>query len=146
MTSVKEVPLSGDRHVALLMGLVFGQLQRTFAEDQEWTGVRQSHLRVISLVPAAGISVTDLARRAGMTKQGCGQFVTKLVARGLLRTQAEPEDRRVRWVRRTDLGHRTLGAATARILEIEDAWAGSVGRARYATFRSVLEELAIRPG
>lgn len=145
MTFVKDDPPPHERHVALLMGLVFGQLQRTFAEDKEWTGVRQSHLRVISLVPPAGVSVTDLARRAGMTKQGCGQFVTKLVDRGLLRTEADPEDRRVRWVRRTDLGERTIAAATARILEIEGDWADAVGRDRYTTFRSVLEELAQPP-
>lgn len=145
MTDVKEIPPTPERHVALLMGLLFGRVQRSFAEE-DWNGLRQSHLRVISLVPPAGISVTDLGRRAGMTKQGCGQFVTKLVERGLLRTEADPDDRRVRWVRRTDEGQRTVETATAHILQLEDAWADSVGRDRYRTFRTVLEELALRPG
>jgi len=142
MTSVKHLPPRSERHVPLLMGLVFGRIQRAFAAE-DWNGLRPSHLRVVSLVPPVGISVTDLARRTGMTKQGCGQFVTRLVQRGLLRTEADPEDRRVRWVRRTEEGQRTLEAATARILALEGEWADAVGHDRYRTFRAVLEELAL---
>ena len=43
---------------------------------------RPSHHRVIGRVPPEGITVTDLAERVGMTKQGIGQFVTQLTESG----------------------------------------------------------------
>jgi DNA-binding MarR family transcriptional regulator len=138
MTSVKP----RDPHVLVLFGRLFGEARDTFA-TQEWGGPRASHLRLIELVLDEGISVTDLARRAGMSKQACGQFVTQLVAAGHLRVEADPADRRVRRVHRTPLGEQTLAEAIERIARIEAAWADRVGPDRYRTFRAVLEELAL---
>ena len=142
MTTVKGIPQE-EWQVPLLMGLLFREVSETFAAE-DWKGLRQSHFRVISGVPEGGISVTELAERLGMTKQGCGQFVTQLEESGHLRTDADPDDRRVRRVHRTPKGHRTIAAVTARILEIEGEWSEIVGERRYRTFRRVLEELALR--
>jgi DNA-binding MarR family transcriptional regulator len=142
MTNVKGIPQE-EWQVPLLMGLLFREVSETFAAE-DWKGLRQSHFRVISGVQEGGISVTELAERLGMTKQGCGQFVTQLEARGHLRTDADPDDRRVRRVHRTPKGQRTIAAVTARILEIEGEWSEIVGDRRYRTFRKVLEELALR--
>ena len=143
MTTVKEQIPQDELQVALLMGLLFREITQTFA-DEDWAGLRQSHFRVISAVPEGGISVTELGERLGMSKQGCGQFVTQLEQAGHLRTEADPADRRVRRVHRTPLGHETIAAVTARMLRLEDDWAGIVGERRYRTFRAVLEELALR--
>jgi DNA-binding MarR family transcriptional regulator len=97
---------------------------------------------VLSSVPPEGISVTDLARRVGMTKQGCGQFVTVLVESGYLAVETQQDDRCVRLVRRTASGMRATRAARERVLELEDAWAAQVGPERYRVFREVLEEVA----
>src|SRR3954453_21455986 len=113
MSSVKRVVPDEERQVPLLMGLIFREVSRTFAAE-DWDGLRQSHFRVISSVPPEGISVTELAERVGMTKQGCGQFVTGLVDSGHLRVEPDPSDRRVRRVRRTSKGHRTVAAVTER--------------------------------
>jgi DNA-binding MarR family transcriptional regulator len=142
MSLVKRVVPPEERQVPLMMGLLFREVSRTFA-DEDWGGLRQSHFRVLSSVPAEGISVTDLAERLGMTKQGCGQFVSSLVASGHLRVTQDPADRRVRLVRRTAKGGRTVAAFTERILAIEEDWAAQVGERRYRTFRRVLEELAV---
>ena len=99
---------------------------------------------MISGVPEQGISVTELGERLGMTKQGCGQFVTQLEQTGHLRAEADPDDRRVRRVHRTALGHETIDAVTARMLRLEEGWADLVGERRYRTFRAVLEEIALR--
>ena len=142
MSVVKGVP-EEEWQVPLLMGRLFREVSETFAAE-DWKGLRQSHFRVISGVPDGGISVTELAERLGMTKQGCGQFVTQLEESGHLRTDADPDDRRVRRVHRTPKGHRTIAAVTTRILEIEGEWSDIVGERRYRTFRRVLEELALR--
>lgn len=139
MTSVKGFPAE-ELHVPLLMGLLFREVRDVFA-DEDWDGLRQSHFRVISAVPPEGINVTDLGERVGMTKQGCGQFVTTLVASGHLRVEQDLADRRIRWVRRTPEGSRTIAAVTRRMLLIEQGWAERVGECRYRTFRSVLEEI-----
>ena len=137
MSSVKGYP-EEELHASLLMGLLFRQVRAVFAAE-DWSGLRQSHFRVISSVPPEGISVTDLGERLAMSKQGCGQFVTSLVDSGHLRVEQGETDRRVRWVRRTPKGNRTLTRVTARMLEIEEDWAERVGERRYRTFRRVLE-------
>lgn len=144
MTSVKPVFRPDELHVPLLMGLLFREVHGVFAAE-DWGGLRQSHFRVLAAVPEGGISVTDLGQWVGMTKQGCGQFVTRLVETGHLATEPDPDDRRVRLVRRTPQGDKTVAAVTARNLEIEAEWARIVGERRYRTFRRVLEELALRP-
>lgn len=143
MTRVKGDIPAEELQVALLMGLLFREISETFA-GEDWQGLRQSHFRVISAVPPGGISVTELGERLGMTKQGCGQFVTQLEASGHLRTEAIPADRRVRRVHRTALGERTIAAVTERMLRIEGEWAQLVGERRYRSFRRVLEDLALR--
>ncbi|MET0839820.1 MAG: MarR family transcriptional regulator [Marmoricola sp.] len=142
MSSVKAVYPREELQVPLLMGLLFREVSTTMAAE-EWGGLRQSHFRVISSVPPEGISVTELAERVGMTKQGCGQFVTTLVGSGHLKVEQDRTDRRVRRVRRTPKGNRTIVSVTDRILAIEDDWASRVGERRYRTFRRVLEELAL---
>jgi DNA-binding MarR family transcriptional regulator len=142
MSSVKAYFPSEELQVPLLMGLLFREVSATFA-GESWDGLRLSHFRVISAVPPDGINVTDLAERVGMSKQGCGQFVTSLAGSGHLRVEQDPADRRVRRVRRTAKGRRTIAAVTDRILAIEDDWSARVGERRYRTFRRVLEELAL---
>ena len=143
MSSVKRTFPGEERQVAMLMGLLLREVSSTFAAEN-WDGLRQSHFRVITSVPTEGISVTDLAERVGMTKQGCGQFVTSLVGSGHLRVEPEPTDRRVRRVRRTTKGERTIAAVTQRVLRIEQDWADRVGERRYRAFRTVLEDLALQ--
>lgn len=131
-----------DLHAPMLMGLLFRQVSATFAAEN-WRGLRQSHFRVMSCVPREGISITDLADRVGMTKQGCGQFVTSLSESGHLVVETDPADRRTRVVKRTALGRRVVKQVIARNLRIEQEWAQRVGSKRYAEFRHVLEELAL---
>lgn len=140
MTSVNHDVAAEEQHVPMLMGLLLNDVRAAFAAE-DWGGLRQSHFRVMTSVPAEGISITELGERVGMSKQGCGQFVSQLVETGHLKVATDPGDRRTRIVMRTPLGHRTVRRVTARILRIEAEWAERVGSRRYATFRRVLEEL-----
>lgn len=130
-------------HVPVLMGQLFRRVSEVF-DGEDWHGLRQSHLRVLSGVPPQGISITDLAQRVAMTKQGCGQLVSGLVECGDLRIEASPSDGRVRLVRRTRQGARTYAAVVRRIHAVEREWAEEVGEQRYRVFREVLEEVALR--
>jgi DNA-binding MarR family transcriptional regulator len=142
MTFVKAEFGPDQTHVPLLMGLLFREVHQIF-DSEDWGGLRQSHFRVVSSVPDGGVSITELAERVRMTKQGCGQFVTQLVETGHLTVEADPDDRRVRRVRRTAKGRRLLEAVRKRNLRIEQDWSDAVGERRYRVFRQVLEELAL---
>jgi DNA-binding MarR family transcriptional regulator len=142
MTSVNLRIPDDELHVPLLMGLLFRHVHEVF-EAEDWGGLRQSHFRVVACVPPEGLSVTELAERVGMTKQGVGQFVTHLVGTGHLSEGVDPGDRRVRRVTRTRKGQALVAAVRDRNLRIEQEWAEQVGEARYREFRSVLEQIAL---
>lgn len=140
MDPVKGIPADFSPNAAVLMGAAMQHIRATFAAE-DWNGLRQSHFRLLSAVPARGISITDLADLLGMTKQGCGQFVAFLSQSGHLAVAENPEDRRARVVELTALGQLTVQAVNERIYRIEQEWAAVVGPRRYATFRRVLAEL-----
>jgi DNA-binding MarR family transcriptional regulator len=141
MTSVNQWVAPDEQHAPLLLGFLLQKARAAFATE-DWDGLRQSHFRVLVSVPAAGISITELAERVAMTKQGCGQFVSQLVDGGYLAIERDPADRRTRIVVRTDAGRRMAQDVTARNLRIEKEWEQIVGSTRYAAFRRVLRELA----
>ena len=105
-------------------------------------GLRPSHHRVIGHVPPEGITVTDLAERVGMTKQGIGQFVSQLTESGHLTVERDDDDRRVRVVRRTPKGEESVRRLSELLDGLEADWANRVGTRRYEEFRAVLDELA----
>lgn len=131
----------GARDVAMMIAELLGSTRAVFFQ-QEWGGLRPSHLRVLAAVPEGGCTVTELATQVGMTKQGCGQFVTTLVATGHLAESRADSDRRVRLVTRTPEGDAVLVRSAALMGSLEDEWRAVVGERRYATFRRVLEELS----
>src|SRR3954453_6011212 len=132
---------SSDRHVMLALGNLMAE-SREHLLAQVGSELRPSHHRVIGHVPPEGITVTELAERVGMTKQGIGQFVAQLIDSGHLRVDRDPDDRRIRIVRRTDEGD----AAARRLAELleglEADWANRVGTHRYSEFRAILDDLA----
>ena len=137
-------PADAELHVPMLAGRLMEAVRATMAAE-DWGGLRQSHFRLLSLVPREGISISDLAVPLSMTKQAVGQFVTALEASGHLAVRSEPTDRRVRLVVRTPLGDATVRRVNTRIRRIERGWARQVGAERYEAFKAVLRDLAV-PG
>src|SRR3954470_13868723 len=131
-----------EPHVMQALGNLMAQSRALVLGEGE-RGLRPSHHRVIGHVPAEGISVTDLADRVGMTKQGIGQFVTQLTQSGHLAVTLNPEDRRIRIVRRTAKGDAAARRLAGLMDSLEQTWADRVGARRYAEFRAILDELAV---
>jgi DNA-binding MarR family transcriptional regulator len=105
-------------------------------------GLTARHFRLLSMVPAGGARVTDLARVARVTKQALGQFVTFLEDRGYVESSPDPRDRRVRMVARTSRGDQAVRDTNELFARLERQWRRQVGAERWDTFRSVLVELA----
>lgn len=128
----------------LALGLLFEQARQLVTNDSAIV-LRPSQLRVIGMVAKEGITVTDLADRVGMTKQGIGQFVGQLVDEGYLTAEVHPEDRRVRVVRRTSLGHQASRQLERALADLESQWAQRIGTRTYGEFRAALDKLAGLP-
>src|SRR4051812_43126269 len=122
MTAVKTVPVppspdGAPVHLAELAGRLLDLVRRSIPPES-LGGLRTSQIRLLSSVPRAGISVTELAVRLGTTKQGCGQLVTALQTSGHLSTRAVERDRRLRVVVRTPAGDSMVRTAERRIARL----------------------------
>jgi DNA-binding MarR family transcriptional regulator len=151
MTSVnRHPPSTGDPlHFAQLMDQAWRAFRELLGElvrpavvaAASGTTLRPSQVRLLSLTPATGMRVTDLAARVGMTKQALGEFVATLQEAGLVEVTVDQRDRRVRLVRPTAAGRRLQGQVESAIAELERRWRDEVGEQRWATFREVLGEI-----
>jgi DNA-binding MarR family transcriptional regulator len=119
---------------------------RVLGELAPGAALRRSHMRLLSLTPPAGLRVTDLATRAGMTKQALGELVAALQEAGLVEVAADDRDRRVRLVRPTRAGRRLQGVIESAFAEIEQGWRERVGPERWAAFREALARIGDDPG
>jgi DNA-binding MarR family transcriptional regulator len=137
--------MTSDLVLPELMAALFGRI-RAELTDEIMGELRMSHVRVLAVVPPEGVNVTELAQRAGMTKQGCGQFVTQLSGTGHVRTSPDPDDGRVRLVHRTPVGDRFMQGVYDALSRMEAGFAAEVGGRRFATFKKVMSELAGQPG
>ena len=97
--------------------------------------------RLLQMIPADGMRVTDLARRAAVTKQAIGQLVDTLEAQGLVESGPSEGDRRVRWVRRTAAGDRVVEETLALIEAAQDRLRSQVGARRYDVMVDTMREL-----
>src|ERR671910_1212228 len=97
-------------------------------EERGWPDLRASQAALILNVDRrAGTRLTELARRAGVTKQAMMVVVDDLEARGLVRRTPDPEDGRAKVVRLTARG-RTLAAECRRAVAAGEAPARGAAR------------------
>jgi DNA-binding MarR family transcriptional regulator len=103
--------------------------------------LRGSHRRILQMIPADGIRITDLARTAGMTKQSLGEFIDWLEARGFVASGKDPADARARLVTRTAAGDTAADTAARAIAVIERDWRAEIGAREYDTMKQALRDL-----
>src|SRR5436190_16138944 len=89
----------------------------------------------------SGTRLTDLARRARMTKQGMMLVVDDLESRGYVRRVADPEDARAKVVKLTAHGRRAAGECRRIVQAIETRTRRSLGERRFEAFREGLDEI-----
>jgi DNA-binding MarR family transcriptional regulator len=121
------------------LGLVAGETGMLGRYDP----LTPSSFKFLSLIPAEGARVTDLASLAGMTKQALGQRVDLLEPLGYVETSPDPGDRRVRRISRTRLGDRAVDDVNDLYQHLDAYWRGVLGARRFETFMSVMHELAV---
>ena len=91
---------------------------------------RPLHGFALQAVGGDGVSVAELARRLGVSKQAAAKTAAGLERLGYVRSEQEPGDRRVRRIRRTDRGRDLLDVSAQVLAGVRAAWADQLGTAR----------------
>ena len=112
-------------------------------EDRGAFELTPSQARALLLVDRAGTRLTELARRAGVTKQAMMQMVDDLQGMGCVRRTPDPDDARAKVVRLTAKGVRQRARARKAVLTVEGRLKRRLGPRRYEVLRVGLEELTV---
>lgn len=122
---------------ALVADLVSAAAERGFPE------VRVSHNAVFATLQAEGSRVSDMAARAGITKQSLAAIVRDLEGAGLVTVSPDLSDGRAKVVKYTDRGLQCARGGAAYLREVEDALASLIGRDRLDDLRELLDQAAV---
>jgi DNA-binding MarR family transcriptional regulator len=98
------------------------------------------------LVDRRGTRLTELAARAGITKQAMMQVLDDLESEGYVRRQPDPRDARAKVVKLTAKGVRGRAEARRAISAVDARVRRHLGGRRYDALREALESLAIPEG
>lgn len=115
-----------DARVLQLMARDVGvplALSNLAARDQ----VSAAHIHITRHLSLAGDRLTDLAERAGMSKQAMADLIAQCEAWGLVTREADPHDRRARRVRFTAVGLDWLHAFREAVAQAEAEFREEVG-------------------
>ena len=107
--------------------------------------VRPGHLPVITNLDPAGTRISDLANRAGMTRQMMGRLVRELEELDYVDSQSDPTDQRAVIVTLTERGTKFLADAPAAIADVERDYAELLGADELHRLREALVRLANSP-
>lgn len=123
---------------ALVADLVSAAAERGFPE------VRPSHNAVFATLASEGSRVSDMAARAGITKQSLAAIVRDLEAAGLVTVSPDPADGRAKVVRYTARGWECVRGGSAYLREVEESLASLLGRDGLDDLRTALTAVAER--
>jgi len=125
----------------------FGGLMRSVDTSLAEAGLGRAHQRALYFIARhPNLTVTELLRLLGITKQSLSRVLGELVARGMVETRVGDRDRRQRLVRLTSEGaafeRRLYDLLAARLANAYS----SAGQGAVGGFWAVLEGLGRHPG
>lgn len=111
--------------------------------ERGYEDVRPGHSAVcMNIDRRSGTGLSELARRARITKQGMMLLVDELESRGYVRRVPDPSDARAKTVKLTARGRRYVAEARRVVAGIESRLRRELGTKRYAELRGSLEWVA----
>jgi DNA-binding MarR family transcriptional regulator len=112
-------------------------------EERGYPDLRPGHAAVfLHIDRRAGTRLTELARRARMTKQGMMLLVDDLEERGYVRRVADRDDARAKVVRLTAGGRQCAAECRRAVAALDARVRRQLGDRRYELLRESLEDLA----
>ena len=109
------------------------------ARGRGYPFIRLAHNAVFGTLFGEGGRMSDMAARAGITKQSMGEVVRELVDFGVLEMKVDPDDRRAKLVFYTEFGLEVTNGGRLYIESLERLFADTFGQADYEAARRVLE-------
>jgi DNA-binding MarR family transcriptional regulator len=100
--------------------------------------LRTGHIPVFGNVAAGGMRITDLAARAGMTRQMMGRLVRELEDLGYAASRPDPADQRAIIVELTDRGWQFCHDAQEVMVELEREYDAALGPGDLGRLRAAL--------
>ncbi len=126
-------------YLALFVGQRVNELVTARMRKGGAAHVRESHGYVIQHLIGKERTITELARRMGVTQQAASKVIAELA--GLKIVEAEPgEDRRAKTIRLTARGWEGVQRARKARAEIDERILGALGKKAYARAKESLEE------
>ncbi|MBO6947341.1 MAG: winged helix-turn-helix transcriptional regulator [Rhodospirillales bacterium] len=107
--------------------------------------VRTSHISLLRHIDMDGTRITEIAERAGISKQAVGQLVTICKALDLVMTETDPSDRRAKIVTFTEHGRRLIHEQQAIIEATDNAVRAKIGDKDFEKLRRQLAMLSDWP-
>lgn len=144
-----EAPDVGAYGPALLLSVLNRCVDDAVQGALEGSGfgdIRRAHGVVFEALDPAGSRITEMARRARMTKQSMGELVAYLETHGYLERRPDPSDGRASLVGLTPTGQRAVEVARAALADLEAAWDLHLGGRRASAVRRALADLCIEFG
>jgi DNA-binding MarR family transcriptional regulator len=144
-SSLPQTPARRDtRNLGLLLHEPYRigteELHRRIAQRGH-PDVRAPHGNVFGFLDAEGTQVSELARRAQITKQSMAELVAHLERHGYVERVPDPKDRRAKLVRATNRGREVYAIAREVIAELEREWTARLGASKMRRLRELLQEL-----
>ncbi|TMD20249.1 MAG: winged helix-turn-helix transcriptional regulator [Chloroflexi bacterium] len=108
--------------------------------------ITDSNSTVMKLLGPEGDRITELANKAGVTKQSMGYLVERLEAASYVERVADPRDGRAVVIRRTKKGWAYNRAAAEEVAKLQEEWTQLLGPAKMKELKSLLAELVAKLG
>src|SRR5215471_16905823 len=116
------------------LGVLLSAAERALAAELEeglrsagYHDLRAAHAQVFAAIAADGSRLTDLAGRAGMTKQAMGELVRYLEQHDYLDVEPDTRDRRAKLIRPTVVGHRARELSVTLVVDSDRRLAERIG-------------------
>ena len=115
---------------ALLQQVKHTAIEKMFMRMAEagFGDVREGHGCVFGFIDFEhGSRLTDLAERAGLTKQAVGEAVAELERKGYIERLPDPDDGRAKIIKLTERGREAYVTGRRLFAEVEREWAEQLG-------------------
>jgi DNA-binding MarR family transcriptional regulator len=111
-------------------------------DERGYPDVRAAHVALFQNIDRrSGTRLSELARRARVSKQGMMQVVDDLESRGYVRRVPDPSDARAKMVRLTAHGRRAAAESRRAVQAVETRTRRQLGDRNHELLRVVLDDL-----
>ncbi len=119
---------------------------QTRLHERGFHEITDSNSTVMKVLSPGGDRITELARKATMTKQSMGYLVDQLEAAGYVERVTDPSDARATIIGRTRKGWTYNRAAAEEVARLQEDWARLLGPAKMTQLKALLSELVAKLG